>query len=173
MGYHEEPPVAAVSQDSSNSQGGATPNEYKPSASTAPRESGVRQDLPVKSDNIDHKKEHGIMETSSLSHIDGEISESDNATLQDDFSALNASLSAYLELQTRNFRKAGSDEASYSDTESDNSEDMSSLGLLLSDTIRYIQYLEGVQQQLVKEKAFLEDQVKAYGKKKSEGGETV
>jgi hypothetical protein len=172
MEHHEEPSVAAVLQDSSILEGGATSNGYKPPASTAAQESGVTQDL-VRNDDIAHKRELGIMEAPSLSHIDRDISEPENISLQNDFSALKASLSAYLELQIRSFRKAGGDEACCSDAESDSSEDTSSLGLLLSDAVKYIQYLEGVQQQLINERASLEDQVNGYEKEKSEDGETV
>jgi len=172
MEHHEEPPVAAILQDSSIIEGGATPNEYNPPASIAAQESGVTQHL-VRNDDIAHKSEFGIMEASSLSYIDRDISDPENASLQDDISSLKASLSAYLELQMRNFRKAGGDEVCCNDAESDSLEDTSSLGLLLSDAVKYIQYLEGVQQQLVSEKASLEDQANGYEKEKSEDGETV
>jgi hypothetical protein len=172
MEHHEKPPVAAVLQDSSIIEGVATPNEYKPPASIAAQESGVTRDL-VRNDDIAHKSELGIMDASSLSHIVRDISNPENASLQDDISSLKVSLSAYLELQMWNFRKAGGNEACCSDTESDSSEDTNSLGLLLSDAVRYIRYLEEVQQQLVNEKASLEDQVNGYEKEKSEDGETV
>jgi hypothetical protein len=172
MEHHEEPPVAAILQDSSTLEGGATPNEYKPPASIAAQESGVTQNL-ARNDDIAHKSDLGIMEASLQSHIDRDISDPENAGLQDDFSALKASLSAYLQLQIRNLRKAAGDEACCSNAESDSSEDTSSPGLLYSDAVKYIRYLEGIQQQLINEKASLEDQVNGYEKEKSEDGETV
>ena len=108
------------------------------------------------------------MEDSSLSPIDRTIWESEDAGLENEFSALEASLSTYLKLQRRIFRNVGGEEATPIDAKGASSEDAYNRGLLLSGAVMYIQYLEELQHQLVNEKTALEDRVIGHEKKKLE-----
>jgi hypothetical protein len=166
MEQQQDLPAAAVLQQHSALYEETTKSGYTPSASTPGHDPDVQKD-PAKSDDADRKREAGIMEPSSLSQIDMAIWESENASLEDEFSALEASLSTYLELQRRMFRNLGGGEARPIDAESARSEGARNRGLLLSDAVEYIQYLEELQQQLSDDKTALEHQVNGCEKKKS------
>jgi len=146
-----------------------TRSGHRPSVSNPRQESDVREDTP-KSDDIDRERENRIMEISSLSQIDKAIWKSENAGLEDEFSALETILSTYFDLQTSGL---GGDEVSCMDTKSASSEGANNRALVLSDAIRYIQYLEELQQHLFDEKSTLEDKVSGWEKKGSKDGGTI
>jgi hypothetical protein len=92
---------------------------------------------PLKSDDISCERENRIMKASSLSQIDTAIWESENAGLEDEFSALKTILSTYLNLQAYIFHNLGGD-ASCMDIKSASSEGSHDRALVLLDAIRYI-----------------------------------
>jgi hypothetical protein len=136
------------------------------SVSNPCQESDVRKD-PPKSDDIGRQRENKIMKISSLSQVDTAIWKSENASLEDEFSALETILSTYIDLQTSGL---GSDEVSCMDAKNAGSEGAHNRALLLSDAVRYIQYLEELQQHLFDEKSTLEDKVSGWEKKGPKDG---
>ncbi len=144
----------------------ATRNGHRPSASNHRQESDTRKGAS-KSDSIEGEVADKSTEASTLSHIDKAIWESDNAGLEDEFSALKTILSSYMDLQTRIFHDLGGDEASSVDARSASADGAHDRGLVLSDAVRYIQYLEELQQHLVDEKSVLENKVSGWEKKAS------
>lgn len=142
---------------------GTMDRQQKASSAPGPDSDGGQD--PVKANDLDRQRENRVVAASNLSQIDRSIWESDNAGLEDEFSALEASLSTYLEMQRRMFRKLGGDEANSTNTESASLEDAHNRGLLISDAVNYIQHLEGIQRQLFDEKIALEDQVNGHLKK--------
>jgi hypothetical protein len=138
-----------------------TRSGHRPSVSNPRQESDVRKD-PPKSDDIDRERENRIMEISSLSQIDIAIWKSENAGLEDEFSALETILSTYFDLQTSDL---GGDEVSCMDAKCASSDGSHNRALVLSDAVRYIQYLEELQRHLFDEKSTLEDKVSGWEKK--------
>jgi hypothetical protein len=170
MPQHQQPTNVATLLQNKIAQDKATRIGHGLPVSNPRQESGVRKDLP-KSDDIDRERENGIREGSL--RIDTATWESENAGLEDEFSALKTALSTYLDLQTRIFHDLGGDEACSIDTESASSAGARDRALVLSDAVRYIQYLEEQQQHLVDEKSALEDKVSGCEKKGSKDGGTI
>jgi hypothetical protein len=173
MDQHQQLLSAAILLQNKIANDKATRSGHHPSASNPGQESDAQKDLS-KSDGVDRESDIASREASSRHHSGTTVTwESENAGLEDEFSALKTILSAYLDLQTRIFHDLGGDEASCRDAESASSEAAHDRGLVLLDAVRYIQYLEELQQNLVDEKSELEDKVTGWEKKGSEDGATT
>jgi len=78
-----------------------------------------------------------------------------------------------MDLQTRIFHDLGGDEAWCMNAGSASSKRAHDRGLVLSEAIRYIQYLERLQQDLLDEKYTLESKVSGWEEEGSEDGATT